>query len=86
LNQPLAPIPFTGCVTRAGCDQFQGSSQSIRVDPCSSVVRKQNRTNPDETPPGGKNAPLNLNHLQQNPKNARPVLHSQNGNGIQKPI
>jgi hypothetical protein len=69
-NEPLAPLPYTGCVTRQNEEQF-------RQEHFSSAT--QNRTNPDETPRGVKNDSLRINDLQPSAENGRPVLHSQNG-------
>src|SRR5687767_3480941 len=64
-DQPLAPLPFTGCLTREGLEQ--------------ELPKKQNRKNPEKTPPGGRIESLNINDLQQPVSNGVPVLESENG-------
>ena len=39
----------------------------------------QNRTFPDETPPGSKNEPLKINGFHKPDPNGRPVFNSENG-------
>ena len=127
-NQPLAPLPFTGCVSRQGSHKFRdeffegdpepvaapresGAASETSVAPPpkdadlpvtdngshttdttpdplrelrASVVNpeneNQNRTFPDETPPGSKNEPLKINGFHKPDLNGRPVFNSENGN------
>lgn len=126
-NQPLAPLPFTGCVSRQGDHKFReeffegypaepvaapresaDASEASEAAPPpkdaelprtddgpltsdntpdelrdlrASVVNpeNQNRTFPDETPPGSKNEPLKINGFHKPDPNGRPVLNSENG-------
>lgn len=66
-----------GCITRNAYEQFNDEDLVVDSAPNASDSENQNRTKPDEIAGGVENRSLSSNDLQQVPKSARPVLHSQ---------